>query len=347
MKKIVYRLFMHLIPPNFNLFLCVILSAITHQSVAQTPIESLSNTYNFGINQVNYTFVLQDAEFKTPLNSSGQAIIKSPKQSQFDNQTRSITNSRVQLGLPLQHNYQLTLKVKGYQDTTLTLDLTQKVTNYNIRKTIALKAKMKEFKISLQDIETNEKLNFGVVLTNKKRGKKIYLKAKDLRNGAYVVRIREGDEYDLEVKNDKNYAFYTTKINHTPAAKKKKVLDIKLIPYKLGAMIPLKDITFAAKSATLNANSYAELDRVAKLLKDHPTSRILIEAHTDSDGTTRSNLRLSQQRAQNVRTYLIQHGISSNRLETKGVGSAKPIAPNDTQANKARNRRFDIIVLKK
>ncbi|OJJ16268.1 hypothetical protein BKI52_33785 [marine bacterium AO1-C] len=314
---------------------------------AQKPIESISKTYNFGIGQVNYTFNLQDAELKTPLNETGEVNIQSNGKSPINNQARTIAQGQLKTSLFVGYQHRLTFKVKGFEDTTVTVDLRQQVTGYNRQQTIALKPQMKEFKISLKDIETNENLNFGVVLTNKKRGQKIYLNSKDLRNGEYVVRIRVSDSYDLEVNNSESYAFYATKINHTEQAQQKKKLAIKLIPYKLGALIPLKNITFATKSAQLNANSFAELDRVTKLLKDHPTSRILIEAHTDSDGSYQRNLRLSQLRAQNVLKYLIQQGIQASRLETKGMGSAKPIAPNDTEANKARNRRFDIIVLKK
>jgi len=55
----------------------------------------------------------------------------------------------------------------------------------------------------------------------------------------------------------------------------------------------------------------------------------------------------SRQRTQNVLKYLVKQGIDPSRVETKGLGSAKPLAPNDTKANKALHRRFDIIVLKK
>jgi len=313
----------------------------------QTPIESLSKTYNFGIGQVSCTFVLQDAELKIPLNETGQAVRQSVGTPKIENQTLAIAQGQLKTGLLVGYQHQVTFKVKGFEDTTLVFDFREKVASYTQQQVIALKPKMKEFTISLKDIETNEKLAFGVVLTNKKRGQKIYLNSSDLRDGEYVVRIRVNDSYDLEVNNSKSYAFYATKINHTTNSQQIQKLDIKLIPYKLGALIPLKNITFATKSAQLNANSFAELDRVTKLLKDHPTSRILIEAHTDSDGSYQGNLRLSRQRAQNVLKYLVQQGINTNRLETKGLGSAKPIAPNDTKANKALNRRFDIIVLKK
>lgn len=310
------------------------------QSWAQTPIESISKTYNFDLARVLFSFSLTDAELKTPINQAGALVI--------NNQIElALRQGKGQIKLPLYKTHQLTIKVAGFVDTTFTLDLSKRTSNSAISQNIGLRPQKKAFKISVQDIETNEHVAVGVVLNNKNRNEKIFISAQDIRKGNYSAQIRAHDEYTLEVQNGASYAFYATTINNPKnALKKQDQINIRLIPYKVGAKIPLYNITFAKKSARLNSHSFEELERVTKLLKDHPSSHILIEAHTDSDGTNLANLRLSQQRAKSVYDYLVAQGIRAQRLQTKGLGELKPIAPNNTEANKARNRRFELIVMK-
>jgi outer membrane protein OmpA-like peptidoglycan-associated protein len=335
------------LPPNldqmkqfFYTFLRVFtLSILCFQGWAQTPIESISKPYNFDLARVVFSFNLTDAELKTPIKETGTLLI--------NNQLElALRQGKGQIKLPLYKTHQLTIKVAGFADTTLTLNLSQRNSTATIAQNIGLRPEKKAFKISVQDIETNEHVAVGVVLSNKNRNEQIFISAKDIRSGNYTANIRANDEYALEVQNGTAYAFYATTINSKKGTKKTNQIKIGLIPYKVGAKIPLYNITFAKKSARLNTHSFEELERVTKLLKDHPTSHILIEAHTDSDGTKVANLRLSQQRAKSVYDYLVAQGIAAQRLKTRGSGELKPIAPNDSEANKARNRRFELIVMR-
>ncbi|WP_299455209.1 OmpA family protein [uncultured Microscilla sp.] len=325
----------------FSTFIClIVLSGICLNSLAQTPIESISKTYNFDLAQAVCSFTLTDAELNTSVVDSGKLII--------NNQTEvALRQGKGQVKLPLYKTHQINVRVAGFVDTTIVLDLTNRELGYNIQQVIGLRPQKKAFKISVQDIETNENVAVGVVLNNKNRNEKIFISAQDIRAGNYVVRIRASDTYDLEVQNGSSYAFYATTINKKHTQETKDQINIRLIPYKVGAKIPLYNITFAKKSARLNTHSFEELERVVKLLKDHPTSHILIEAHTDSDGTRLANLRLSQQRAKSVYNYLMKQGIAARRLKTRGAGELKPIVPNNTEVNKAHNRRFELIVMKK
>jgi len=84
---------------------------------------------------------------------------------------------------------------------------------------------------------------------------------------------------------------------------------------------------------------------VAILLRDNPTARVQIAGHTDSDGSESSNQTLSERRAQSVYQYLVSKGIAGNRLTTVGHGESNPVVPNNSAANKARNRRIEFTVL--
>lgn len=103
-------------------------------------------------------------------------------------------------------------------------------------------------------------------------------------------------------------------------------------------------ILFERASAELSSASNATLDEIGRALKACPDGVIEIEGHTDSDGDGGANQRLSEKRADSVRQYLTGAGIGADRLTTVGYGADKPVAPNDTAENMARNRRIEFNV---
>jgi outer membrane protein OmpA-like peptidoglycan-associated protein len=110
----------------------------------------------------------------------------------------------------------------------------------------------------------------------------------------------------------------------------------------------LKNIFFDFGKATLRPESFAELDRLSKLLEEFKTMRIEISGHTDNKGSDDINNKLSTNRAKAVVDYLVQYkDIDGSRLEFKGYGKSQPIAPNDTDANRQLNRRTEFKVLSK
>ena len=112
-----------------------------------------------------------------------------------------------------------------------------------------------------------------------------------------------------------------------------------------GEVMSFDNIYFDSGSANIKPESYPVLDSVAILLRDNPTARVQVAGHTDSDGSESSNQTLSERRAQSVYQYLVSKGIAGNRLTTVGYGESNPVAPNDSAANKARNRRIEFTVL--
>jgi len=115
----------------------------------------------------------------------------------------------------------------------------------------------------------------------------------------------------------------------------------------VGAKIVLKNIFFDYAKATLRSESFAELDRLLKLLNDFPTMRIEISGHTDNQGSLTTNEKLSAARAKAVVDYLIAKGISASRLESAGYAFKQPIASNDTEEGRQQNRRVEFKVLSK
>jgi len=101
----------------------------------------------------------------------------------------------------------------------------------------------------------------------------------------------------------------------------------------------LTDVNFKTGSAELTQSSYSYLDEIAKSLTDYPELILTITGHTDSDGTEEYNQKLSENRANAVKNYLVKKGIGDNKLIAVGKGETEPIASNDTKAGKDKNRR--------
>ncbi|MFL6661841.1 MAG: OmpA family protein [Rhizobacter sp.] len=102
------------------------------------------------------------------------------------------------------------------------------------------------------------------------------------------------------------------------------------------------DISFDTNSAAIRPQLRSVLDPFAASVKDDPNTRLTIVGHTDSTGSDRVNDPLSVERAQSVRDYLSARGVSPQRVEVAGRGEREPIADNNTEAGRAKNRRVEI-----
>src|SRR6267143_1351200 len=106
--------------------------------------------------------------------------------------------------------------------------------------------------------------------------------------------------------------------------------------------VVLRGVTFETGRSALKPDSYTILDIVAASLIANPDIKIEISGHTDNTGSAATNTRLSQARADAVRTYLASKGVSPDRMVAKGYGPSQPVAPNATAAGRAQNRRVEL-----
>ncbi len=106
-----------------------------------------------------------------------------------------------------------------------------------------------------------------------------------------------------------------------------------------------RGILFDINRATLKPESMGVINRIAKMMKQHPDLNFNIEGHTDSDGDDASNLELSTQRANAVKEALLTFGIDESRLQTEGKGESVPVSDNTTPEGKANNRRVEFVKL--
>jgi len=113
-----------------------------------------------------------------------------------------------------------------------------------------------------------------------------------------------------------------------------------------GLVAALSGVNFETNKATLKPVAREKLSKLSGVLLGFPGEyKLEVEGHTDSTGSDAYNQKLSQSRAESVRNFLVEQGIPTERiLSTEGFGRTRPIAPNDTRANREKNRRVDIVI---
>lgn len=113
-----------------------------------------------------------------------------------------------------------------------------------------------------------------------------------------------------------------------------------------GGTIVLDHLIFEQGKAVINPKSFQGLDELVAMMKDSPKIEIQLEGHTDNVGNPAANLKLSQSRVDAVKKYITSKGISKNRVKTKAFGGSQPIAKENTEEARAKNRRVEMRVLK-
>lgn len=112
-----------------------------------------------------------------------------------------------------------------------------------------------------------------------------------------------------------------------------------------GIVVEFKDkVLFGFDQADLNATSQQSLNKLDNVLNKYPDTDIEIIGHTDDKGSSNYNQQLSERRAASVSSYLKANGIATSRITTKGMGETDPKVPNDSEANRAENRRVEFVI---
>lgn len=107
-----------------------------------------------------------------------------------------------------------------------------------------------------------------------------------------------------------------------------------------------KTILFESGQASFQERTFVVLQNITGILKEYPSAKFSIEGHTDSDGSDALNQKLSEERAAAVKDYLIENGVNTSRLSSKGFGESTPIDSNKTRAGKTNNRRVEVKLVK-
>ena len=232
--------------------------------------------------------------------------------------------------LPLGQLHSVRIQQKGYEDTTLVINTK--------RPTVFTET---ELDIPLQPLKSPHLF----IVTNARTEELVEnatLRLNGQPTAAYTA-LRINQEVAVQVSAP-GYLFYDTLLN-TGATPQQATIRIRLLPIEKGMVLQLRNIQFEYDSYELTESSNEALEALAQLMLINPTLHIELSAHTDDQGSDRYNDKLSTLRGQAVASWLKQHGIDSERIESVGYGKRKPLVENDSEENRAINRRVEIKVL--
>ena len=172
-----------------------------------------------------------------------------------------------------------------------------------------------------------------------------YQVTSDSVNGKYYLVLTQGHEYGVFVTKE-DYLFEDLSfLAPSNSVLSPDTVDILLTPIKKGASIVLENVYFDFNDYSLDQRSLSELDQISKFLRKHPKLAVRIEGYTDSVGSSTYNLELSTKRAKTVYDYLVDRGISNDRISYEGYGAENPIADNNTEEGQKQNRRIEFRIL--
>ena len=196
------------------------------------------------------------------------------------------------------------------------------------------------------DKSNGQPLGASIELMNLKLDSRVSIVKSDSVSGEYLMVLTEGAEYGLFV-NRVGYLFKSLSFNLAENEIGSPVdIDIYLDPIAIGASTILQNIFFGFDEYELDPKSKPELEKTIRLIQDNNNIRILLEGHTDDLGSPEYNQQLSEKRALAVYNYLLERGVAKERLQYKGQGALKPLVPNDSDENRAKNRRIEFVIIK-
>lgn len=204
---------------------------------------------------------------------------------------------------------------------------------------------------ALVDGETNSAVTTARVTIRDVKGRELALDA----DGAGAFRFENVPVGSVKITvSAEGYMPATVDLEIKPKAEQRVPITLNKRPKKASVVVTAtevkitKQVNFANDSATIVPESMGLVQEIALTIKEHPElARVEIQGHTDNTGAPAYNKRLSQERAEAVRTALISLGVEGSRLTAVGYGPDKPLVPNSSEANKAKNRRVQMLILEK
>lgn len=250
----------------------------------------------------------------------------------------SIPSSQLPLKLMFEapYNYVISSAKDKYIKNDVIWSFKEKRVSSDKNVVVAVEHTKSPFVASVISSSTKQKVNVKVFCHNKSQDEVL------IANAEEKINLRKGDRYEVIAGSQEGYFFASTEV----VGGVDSAALMQVTPIEIDALLTLNNITFETNSAELKKSSQFELDRIVELMKVNPTVTIEISAHTDDVGTESANLLLSEKRAKSAYEYLKTKGVNMEKLVPKGYGELKPMVPNDSDTNRAQNRRVELRILK-
>lgn len=235
----------------------------------------------------------------------------------------------------------LTITKDGYFDQNLVLDYDREKSSPSHE--IKLQPGIPQLYISVVDDTSDEFLSSAVDLFT--MGDSSIVFSEEVEVSPYTIDLEYNQAHILQVRRPGYFSFKDT-IDFTNVFDGRvRNRKIRLVPLKAGNKISLSNIYFKPNEANLTGFASMMLVELTHVLERQKNIVIEIGAFTDGVGTDDYNLALSEKRAIAVKKYLVEKGAAATQLVTKGYGETQPVAPNDTEENRALNRRVEFKIL--
>ncbi len=170
----------------------------------------------------------------------------------------------------------------------------------------------------------------------------------DAAKGQVAAARAEGAEQKLaadQARGEVDAAHAAAASSEQQAAELQRQIDVlQAKPTDRGLVVTLGDVLFMTGRADLQPGSVGNLGKLVTFLNKYPERTVAIEGYTDSVGSEDYNQRLSERRADSVKTYLTRQGIGSTRLSASGKGESDPVAANDSASGRQQNRRVEVVI---
>jgi outer membrane protein OmpA-like peptidoglycan-associated protein len=210
----------------------------------------------------------------------------------------------------------------------------------------ALAEKEKTAKVNVMVTDMGGKVSKGEQILFKNNLTQKITSGRSNDRGEIVLELPVGASYLITVKSLTDTTRYG--MINIPALKEDEhyTEPFKVnVKFETAKTYTLDNVHFDVAKASLRPGSFAELEELVAYLKNKTEIIIEIAGHTDNVGKDADNLRLSQQRADTIRDYIIKKGIEGTRVSAKGYGASEPVAPNDTEKGRQSNRRTEVHIL--
>lgn len=198
------------------------------------------------------------------------------------------------------------------------------------------------------DLSTGKPIETKIIYEDLEDGEELGIANSNPLTGEYKIILPYGKRYGI--RPDLENAIGLSKhIDLTVPGEYKELTgqNLETAPLKIGTTVTLYNVFFEFAKATLEKESFLELDRMIGVMNNNSNMAIEVQGHTDNVGSDAVNMRLSQQRADAVKDYFLSKGISADRVKSTGLGESKPVASNETTEGQAKNRRVEFIILRK
>jgi outer membrane protein OmpA-like peptidoglycan-associated protein len=252
------------------------------------------------------------------------------------------------LRLPYGKNYVIGVQAKDYRVIDNAIDLTAYKRFASIAQNLyaeRIDANMVTLSGKIINTKTGKQLEEGYEVKFRVNGVESPAFVYDATTASYTLRLPVGYNYDL-TPSVLNFYNKFEPVDLSKAAPMSKISrNFYVTPIEVGQSVDIENIYFETGRAGLKPESYRSLSALIEFLNEYPNVRVEIGGHTDNVGSAQVNQRVSEERAKAVADYVIENGVSPERVVSKGYGFSKPKASNRTAEGRAQNRRVGFTII--